>query len=134
MKSVGSRKNNARSPATLRKLVDDVVSTVGVVQGTKIDASADCLVCAAREAKRGKAAVSARERRGTQVVTACTPSSKAMACAVRGEIGAVRVAEALERGCGVNAEGLTGGCAQRGAGAHRAVVGEALVEGGVPQG
>jgi hypothetical protein len=31
MKSVGSRKNNARSPATLRKLVDDVVSTVGVV-------------------------------------------------------------------------------------------------------
>jgi hypothetical protein len=48
---------------------------------------------------------------------------QSMAGTVRGEVGAVGVAQAVERGRGIDGEGLAGGCAERGAGAHRAVVG-----------
>jgi hypothetical protein len=64
-------------------------------------------------------------------------ASKSMSGAVRGEVGTMRVAQTAERWRGVDAESLTGSCAQRRAGAHHAVVGkadEALVEGGIPQG
>jgi hypothetical protein len=44
--------------------------------------------------------------------TPCTSSSKAMARAVRGEVGTVGVAQATQRGHGVDTEGLMGGCTQ----------------------
>ncbi len=59
-----------------------------------------------------------------------------MSGAVRGEVGAVCVTQAAECGRRLKSEGLTGGCAQRGAGAHRAVIGkgdEAGVKGCIPQ-
>jgi hypothetical protein len=64
-------------------------------------------------------------------------ASKSVSGAVRGEISTVRVAQAAERGHGLNGECSAGDFAQRGTDAWRAVIAEAdqaLVKGGIPQG
>jgi hypothetical protein len=67
-------------------------------------------------------------------VNAALPS-KSMSSAMHGEVGAMRIAQAAERGCGVGGKGLAGDGAELRACQRPPVIGEAdqaLIEGGVP--